>query len=572
MVRARALPPRARRQNPRAAPEVQHPRVLRLGARSVDRDRDRALERLEPRAIAQVPEVPPGHPDVRLHGDVVVRVPDVVLVLRLKRRQQPNRQLVLDVQRVKRRGVREVGDLPRDPGRRRKRERLPPPPAREVARDPNHRLLEPALTLRVRGVHREPGLERLLRRAGHTHAHQREPLPRVALDEHRRDGHQIARARPFRLGELEAPPRVPQRLLVQAEVEIRRRPVRVADVERRVRQVVVTKLAEHLRERGDGAHIVARAKVRHRLGVELDDGAALERRVGGEHLVAKADERDAAPASRDETPASPRSRASAEASASSAKASSASSAKASSGASFESPASHSASASADSFAGGGGPRARRVGAPCRSSLSDRSDRPRTPTGSRQSPTPLGAAERALRRGRRGGFLVRVRVDGRGRRVGLVLALRGRHGELAVARGARRPGYATGPAVAMRRSRPMDRTRSTRSRVSASTVHARPSSSPPPRRSRGAPAVIARAWDARRVGPAERSRRGPRDRRSSAGEGGNGREPRARATREGAGTGRERARGGRARASLLLASARKTRRATDGGGEGERAAV
>ena len=101
---------RFHRHHPGAASEVQHARVPRVGAKTFHGDGNGGGEGVQSRHVFQIFEVSARHANIRLDGEVIVRVSHVVVVLRLERSQQPRRERVARMKSMQRRGVRKVGD------------------------------------------------------------------------------------------------------------------------------------------------------------------------------------------------------------------------------------------------------------------------------------------------------------------------------------------------------------------------------------------------------------------------------------------------------------------------------
>eukprot|EP00982_Pelagococcus_subviridis_P005178 29507-Pelagococcus_subviridis.AAC.6 len=193
---------------------------------------------------------------------------------------------------MQRRRVREVTDLSADVRGRGQRERLRAAAVKEVAQYRVGRFLEPTLEFDVAVVHLQAVLERDLREARFFEPHVREPDAREGFHVHARRvrGRVSAFSTEFFLREDLRLSRVPERLLEETEVEVTRRAVRVADPEVLVRQVVVARLSEHFRERGDASKVIPGFQVRDGFRVQRRDRAFFERRIGREHLVAQADD------------------------------------------------------------------------------------------------------------------------------------------------------------------------------------------------------------------------------------------------------------------------------------------
>ena len=129
------------RHHPGAASEVQHARVPRVGAKTFHGNGDGSGEGVQSRHVFQIFEVSARHANVRLDGEVIVRVSHVVVVLRLERSQQPRRERVARMKSMQRRGVRKVGDGAGDADRGGKRESLATTTGDEVRHDRGGRLL-----------------------------------------------------------------------------------------------------------------------------------------------------------------------------------------------------------------------------------------------------------------------------------------------------------------------------------------------------------------------------------------------------------------------------------------------
>ena len=191
---------------------------------------------------------------------------------------------------VQGRGVGQRGNPTGHLGRRGKREGLLAATREQIGEHRLGGLLEAALALGVFWVHPEPLLELYLGLPRVPQAHQRETPPRKRFDVDGRHGDRVAVAMKAFVSERLASHGVPECLLEEPEVEIRRGSVAVAHVQVLVHQVVIPELAEDLGESGDAAEIVALLEEGDGLGVELRDCAFFEVRIGREHLVAQADD------------------------------------------------------------------------------------------------------------------------------------------------------------------------------------------------------------------------------------------------------------------------------------------
>ena len=188
----RAGSQRFHRDETRAASDVEHPGVLGVLAQPVHREGDGIGERGAPRGVLEVAKVSLGHLHVRLHRYVVVGVLDVIVVVRLERREEADGEHVPRVDVVQRRRVGQRGDTPGHLGGRGQREGLLAATRHQVREHRLRGLLHPAFALGVFRVHPETLLELKLGLPRVPQTHEREPPPGECLDVDGRDGDGVA--------------------------------------------------------------------------------------------------------------------------------------------------------------------------------------------------------------------------------------------------------------------------------------------------------------------------------------------------------------------------------------------